>query len=59
MKLILWLLSSVMLERPARRPGKLGREMDSFAKYLLTALICVVALGQFVQVITRYVLQIP
>ena len=33
--------------------------MDSFAKYLLTALICVVALGQFVQVITRYVLQIP
>ena len=33
--------------------------MDKFAKYLLTALICIVALGQFVQVITRYVLQIP
>lgn len=33
--------------------------MDKFAKYLLTTLICVVALGQFVQVITRYVLQVP
>lgn len=33
--------------------------MDKFAKYLLTALICIVALGQFVQVITRYVLQVP
>ena len=33
--------------------------MDSFAKYLLTGLIGIVALGQFVQVITRYVLQIP
>lgn len=33
--------------------------MDRFAKYLLTALILTVALGQFVQVITRYVLQIP
>lgn len=33
--------------------------MDKFSKYLLTALIGVVALGQFVQVITRYVLQIP
>lgn len=33
--------------------------MDSFAKYLLTGLIIIVALGQFVQVITRYVLQIP
>ncbi len=33
--------------------------MDKFASYLLTALICVVALGQFVQVITRYVLEIP
>jgi len=33
--------------------------MDSFAKYMLTALICIVALGQFVQVITRYVLQVP
>jgi TRAP-type C4-dicarboxylate transport system permease small subunit len=33
--------------------------MDTFSKYLLTALIGVVALGQFVQVITRYVLQIP
>ncbi|MTJ04919.1 MAG: TRAP transporter small permease [Sediminimonas qiaohouensis] len=33
--------------------------MDTFSKYLLTGLICLVALGQFVQVITRYVLQIP
>ena len=33
--------------------------MDNFAKYLLTGLILVVALGQFVQVITRYGLQIP
>ncbi|SDJ30872.1 TRAP transporter small permease [Aliiruegeria lutimaris] len=33
--------------------------MDTFSKYLLTCLIGVVALGQFVQVITRYVLQIP
>ncbi len=33
--------------------------MDRFAKYLLTGLILIVALGQFVQVITRYVLQIP
>lgn len=33
--------------------------MDRFVKYLLTALIVSVALGQFVQVITRYVFQIP
>lgn len=33
--------------------------MDRFASILLTGLICFVALGQFVQVITRYVLQIP
>ncbi|MBK5933722.1 TRAP-type C4-dicarboxylate transport system permease small subunit [Rhodovulum imhoffii] len=33
--------------------------MDKPAKYLLTCLICVVALGQFVQVVTRYVLQVP
>jgi TRAP-type C4-dicarboxylate transport system permease small subunit len=33
--------------------------MDTFAKYLLTGLIILVALGQFVQVITRYVLQVP
>lgn len=33
--------------------------MNTFAKYLLTGLICIVALGQFVQVITRYVLQVP
>src|SRR5210317_2315882 len=33
--------------------------MDRFAKYILTGLIMVVALGQFVQVITRYVLQVP
>lgn len=40
-------------------PTHAGGHMDTFAKYLLTGLICVVALGQFVQVITRYVLQIP
>lgn len=33
--------------------------MDRFASVILTVLICVVALGQFVQVITRYVLEIP
>jgi TRAP-type C4-dicarboxylate transport system permease small subunit len=33
--------------------------MDRFASLILTVLICVVALGQFVQVITRYVLEIP
>lgn len=33
--------------------------MDRFASVLLTVLICLVALGQFVQVITRYVLEIP
>ena len=33
--------------------------MEHFARYLLTALICCVAIGQFIQVITRYVLQIP
>lgn len=33
--------------------------MDRLARYLLTALILIVALGQFVQVITRYVLQVP
>lgn len=33
--------------------------MDRLAKYLLTSLICIVAAGQFVQVITRYVLQVP
>ncbi|MBW4974057.1 TRAP transporter small permease subunit [Roseovarius mucosus] len=33
--------------------------MDRFAAILLTSLICIVAMGQFVQVITRYVLQVP
>jgi TRAP-type C4-dicarboxylate transport system permease small subunit len=33
--------------------------MDRFVAILLTSLICLVALGQFFQVITRYVLQIP
>ncbi len=33
--------------------------MDRFVRTLLTALICIVALGQFVQVITRYVLEVP
>ncbi|GAA6163058.1 hypothetical protein NBRC116590_07620 [Pelagimonas sp. KU-00592-HH] len=33
--------------------------MERFASITLTILICLVALGQFVQVITRYVLEIP
>jgi len=33
--------------------------LERFASLTLTVLICAVALGQFVQVITRYVLQIP
>lgn len=33
--------------------------MNKFSEYVLTTLICVVAIGQFVQVITRYVLQVP
>ena len=33
--------------------------MERFASLILTALIVIVALGQFVQVITRYVLQVP
>ena len=33
--------------------------MDRMAKVVLTGLVCLVALGQFVQVITRYVLEIP
>ena len=33
--------------------------MERFAQYLLVTLICTVALGQFVQVITRYILQVP
>lgn len=33
--------------------------MDRLAAILLTGLICVIAAGQFVQVITRYVLEIP
>ena len=33
--------------------------MDRFMSLLLTGLICLVALGQFVQVITRYVLEVP
>ncbi|SDQ24272.1 TRAP transporter small permease subunit [Pseudovibrio sp. Tun.PSC04-5.I4] len=33
--------------------------MDRFMSLLLTGLICLVALGQFVQVITRYLLEIP
>ena len=33
--------------------------LNLVAKYLLTFLIGVVAIGQFVQVITRYVLQVP
>ncbi|MEH6473261.1 MAG: TRAP transporter small permease subunit [Halopseudomonas sp.] len=33
--------------------------MNRFVSLLLTGLICLVAAGQFVQVITRYVLEIP
>jgi len=43
----------------AAQGGFEGRVMDHIAKYLLAALICTVALGQFVQVVTRYVLQVP
>lgn len=39
--------------------ASLGENLDNFIKYLLTGLICTVALGQFVQVTTRYVFQIP
>ena len=42
-------------EARARGEGQL----NLFAKYVLTFLIGVVAVGQFVQVITRYVLQVP
>jgi len=33
--------------------------LERFTQCLLTALILIVALGQFVQVVTRYVLQVP
>lgn len=33
--------------------------MERFFRYALTVLISVVAIGQFVQVITRYVLEVP
>ncbi len=33
--------------------------MNRFVSLLLTGLICIVAIGQFVQVITRYVLEVP
>lgn len=33
--------------------------MDSFFKVLLTVLIGAVAIGQFVQVVTRYILEVP
>lgn len=36
-----------------------GVNMEKFAGYILTGLICCIALGQFVQVVTRYVLEIP
>ena len=41
-------------ESPIRKPT-----LDRRVQYLLTALICSVALGQFVQVMTRYVFEIP
>ena len=47
------------LERCLSRTLMRGGIMDRFMAVLLTGLICFVALGQFVQVITRYVLQIP
>lgn len=41
----------------------MGREtrslMEWFLRYGLTALICIVALGQFVQVVMRYVPEVP
>lgn len=36
-----------------------GTALERFVQCLLTALICCVAIGQFVQVITRYVVQAP
>lgn len=33
--------------------------MNRFVSVLLTGLICLVAVGQFIQVITRYVLELP
>lgn len=33
--------------------------MERFFRYSLTVLICIVAFGQFVQVITRYVFEVP
>lgn len=36
-----------------------GGRVERFASLILTTLIVIVALGQFVQVITRYVLQVP
>ena len=33
--------------------------VNRFSEYILTVLICSIALGQFIQVITRYVLQVP
>ena len=33
--------------------------MERFAQYLLLGLICIVALGQFFQVVTRYILEVP
>jgi len=39
--------------------GNGGTNLERFTQCLLTALICIVALGQFIQVVTRYVLQVP
>lgn len=33
--------------------------MERFFRYALTVLICIVAFGQFVQVFTRYILEVP
>ena len=33
--------------------------MNRFVSIVLTSLICIVAVGQFIQVITRYVFQVP
>ena len=51
--------SFTVVENPRNRGLEGEGRLNLFAKYLLTCLIGIVAVGQFVQVITRYVLQVP
>ena len=48
-----------MFERQKKGANNTGVVLERFTQCLLTALILIVALGQFVQVVTRYVLQVP